>query len=66
MYYSEAPELSELSRVETLSLDYETTGISVDTHPLAILRESLRAQGFSGFEISRSYRRAREYAWVGW
>ncbi len=37
----ESPDLPSLSRAERLVLDYERTGISIDDHPMRLLRSSL-------------------------
>ncbi len=41
----EAPELTALSRWDAMVADYATTGLTATGHPLALLRERLRAEG---------------------
>ncbi len=41
----QAPDLPALSEWEAMIADYQATGISIDRHPLALLREQLSADG---------------------
>ncbi|MBI2377012.1 MAG: error-prone DNA polymerase [Deltaproteobacteria bacterium] len=43
------PKFPSPSAAETLALDYETTGLSVDSHPMSLLRDRMRKEGALGF-----------------
>jgi error-prone DNA polymerase len=42
-------KLPDPSPAETLALDYETTGLSVETHPMRLLRDRMREDGVLGY-----------------
>jgi error-prone DNA polymerase len=42
--------LPPMSEEEILAADYHSTGLSARTHPMALLREEMRAQGIASFE----------------
>jgi error-prone DNA polymerase len=48
---AETPELPDLTRWERMLADYRETGLSVGTHPLALLREHLPPGTLSSLEL---------------
>jgi error-prone DNA polymerase len=58
----EAPMLPDLSRAETLVLDYERTGMSVGDHPMRFLRPSLSKRIKSATELAKMPHGARASA----
>src|SRR5207249_8211918 len=58
----EAPELPPLSREERLVLDYERTGLSVDDHPMRLVRASLPKRIKSSAELAKMPHGARASA----
>jgi error-prone DNA polymerase len=44
------PDLPPITNEDQLALDYESTGLSADSHPMALLREEMRSRGISGFD----------------
>jgi error-prone DNA polymerase len=51
---SRTPQLRSLTRAEQLSLDYERTGLSIDDHPMKLLRAELRPSIKSSAELQRA------------
>ncbi len=58
----ETPDLPSLSRTERLVLDYERTGLSVDDHPMRLVRSSLPKSIKSSVELATMPHGARASA----